>query len=197
MDRRGRHGDRRRLNRCECELGCSTADNTTLNPGVGGDVIANDDIGGIKFQRLKIVFGSDGVNEGDVTRQNPLPVQIATPTATVATLIVSTDSTSNAWATLTLPAGGAGTFQYLTTLRIGRVWHPGYTNQIATVQTANMNGARFLLAPIASITNANNDLNFAFNPPLRCATANTVTNFGMLPAGTNIKWTAFCGYYLA
>ena len=50
------------------------ADNTTLNTGSGGDVIASDDIGGIKFQRVKLVEGPDGVNDGDISAANPLPV---------------------------------------------------------------------------------------------------------------------------
>ncbi len=53
-------------------------DNTTLNPGAGGDTYASDDIGGVKFQRVKIVQGADGVSDGDVSRSNPLPVTDAT-----------------------------------------------------------------------------------------------------------------------
>ena len=36
------------------------ADNTTLNAGSGGDVIASDDIGGVKHQRVKLSLGADG-----------------------------------------------------------------------------------------------------------------------------------------
>jgi hypothetical protein len=50
------------------------ADNTTINPGAGGDDIATDDIGGVKFPRTKLVHGADGVNDGDVSKTNPLPV---------------------------------------------------------------------------------------------------------------------------
>ncbi len=50
------------------------ADNTTLDPAAGGDTIATDDIGGIKFQRIKLIYGGDGVNSGDVATANPLPV---------------------------------------------------------------------------------------------------------------------------
>lgn len=50
------------------------ADNTTLNTGAGGDVIASDDIGSVKFQRIKLIHGIDGVNDGDVASGNPLPV---------------------------------------------------------------------------------------------------------------------------
>ena len=57
------------------------ADNTTLNAGAGGDVIASDDIGGVKFQRIKLVHGVDGTNAGDVATSNPLPVAINLPPA--------------------------------------------------------------------------------------------------------------------
>lgn len=49
------------------------ADNTTLNTGSGGDVVASDDIGGVKYQRVKLIHGVDGTNDGDVSRTNPLP----------------------------------------------------------------------------------------------------------------------------
>lgn len=60
------------------------ADNTTLNPGTGGDVIASDDIAGVKHQRVKIEFGEDG-SATDVSATNPLPIKISdgTDTATV------------------------------------------------------------------------------------------------------------------
>lgn len=50
------------------------ADNTTLNPGTGGDVVASDDIGGVKYQRVKLVLGADGINDGDLSSVNPMPV---------------------------------------------------------------------------------------------------------------------------
>lgn len=51
------------------------ADNTTLPvPTTSGDVIATDDIGGVKFQRVKLTLGADGVNGGDVSASNPVPV---------------------------------------------------------------------------------------------------------------------------
>lgn len=54
------------------------ADNTTLNSAtvVGGDVIATDDIGGVKYQRNKITLGSDGVNDLDVSKANPMPTTL-------------------------------------------------------------------------------------------------------------------------
>ncbi len=53
------------------------ADNTELNTGTGGDVIATDDIGGVKFQRVKLVLGDNGINEGDVSKTNSLPVRLS------------------------------------------------------------------------------------------------------------------------
>src|SRR3990167_8276483 len=50
------------------------ADNTTLDSGTGGDVIATDDILGVKYQRVKLIIGADGTNDGDVASGNPLPV---------------------------------------------------------------------------------------------------------------------------
>lgn len=58
------------------------ADNTTLNSGTGGDVIASDDIGGVKFQRVKICHGADG-SSTDVSSASPLPISDASGSITV------------------------------------------------------------------------------------------------------------------
>ena len=58
------------------------ADNTTLNPGTGGDDIATDDIGGVKHQRVKVQYGDDGAAT-DVSDTNPLPVDDAGGSLTV------------------------------------------------------------------------------------------------------------------
>jgi hypothetical protein len=50
------------------------ADNTILNAGSGGDTIASDDIASVKFQRIKVTLGADGVNDLDVSNSNPMPV---------------------------------------------------------------------------------------------------------------------------
>ena len=63
------------------------ADNTPLNTGSGGDTIATDDIGGVKFQRIKLVHGPDGTNNGDIAASNPLPgiLGLDSPKTTYAT----------------------------------------------------------------------------------------------------------------
>jgi hypothetical protein len=48
-------------------------DSVSITPGVGAD-IAVDEIGGLKFQRIKLIHGADGANDGDVAASNPLPV---------------------------------------------------------------------------------------------------------------------------
>lgn len=50
------------------------ADNIELNPGSGGDIAAADEIAGAKYQRVKMTIGADGVNDGDVSGANPMPV---------------------------------------------------------------------------------------------------------------------------
>lgn len=52
------------------------ADNVTP-AGAGGAVFATDDIGGVQYPRTKLVIGADGVNGGDVSAANPLPVTMA------------------------------------------------------------------------------------------------------------------------
>jgi hypothetical protein len=55
------------------------AENVAITPG-SGDVVGADDISGVKYQRVKLIHGADGVNAGDVATANPLPVvQTGTP----------------------------------------------------------------------------------------------------------------------
>jgi hypothetical protein len=51
------------------------ADDIVLNPGVGGATVGADLITGVSYQRLKLIHGIDGVNDGDVAKTNPLPVR--------------------------------------------------------------------------------------------------------------------------
>ncbi len=51
------------------------ADDVILNLGTGGDTVGADDIGGIKYQRVKLIEGANGVNDGDISSANPLPVE--------------------------------------------------------------------------------------------------------------------------
>lgn len=64
------------------------ADNTTLNSMSGGDVIATEDISGVKIQRVKIVVGDKDSDGTDASNNTPLPITgtvTATPTGTYLT----------------------------------------------------------------------------------------------------------------
>jgi hypothetical protein len=52
------------------------ADNATL-PVTGTIQVACDEIGGVKFQRVKVTWGVDGT-ANDVSASNPLPISVAT-----------------------------------------------------------------------------------------------------------------------
>lgn len=59
------------------------ADNTTLNPGAAGDVIATDDIGGVKYQRNKRSLGRDGTASDSGTLTRTLSAAAANQDSTV------------------------------------------------------------------------------------------------------------------
>lgn len=50
------------------------SDNVVINPIPSNEQVGADDIGGVKFQRIKLIYGADGENKGDVSGSNPLPV---------------------------------------------------------------------------------------------------------------------------
>lgn len=80
------------------------ADNTQITSGTG-DTIATDDIAGIKYQRVKLIHGADGVNAGDVASGNPLPVTVS---SVPATTLVSTNNSSTSILTAGATYTGTG-----------------------------------------------------------------------------------------
>jgi hypothetical protein len=76
------------------------ADNTTLNPGTGGDVISTDDLGAVKVQRVKVQIGADGA-AADVNVGNAMPIRTVASSSSVNA--VSTSGTS-----ATLASASAG-----------------------------------------------------------------------------------------
>lgn len=77
------------------------ADNTELNTMAGGDTVATDDIAGVKFQRNKITIGADGVNDGDVSKTNPMPSYQAIGTIGDGRKVVTTAGSAVALAATT------------------------------------------------------------------------------------------------
>lgn len=56
-------------------------DNSTLPVSVGTEVFANDDIGSVKYPRVKLTWGADGTaNDTDVASGKSVPTQIRTAT---------------------------------------------------------------------------------------------------------------------
>jgi hypothetical protein len=49
------------------------ADNVAITAGAGTS-IGSDDISSVQYQRIKLIHGADGTNDGDVSNVNPLPV---------------------------------------------------------------------------------------------------------------------------
>jgi hypothetical protein len=78
--------------------------NITVNPGLGGPDVATEEIGGVHYQLLKLIFGIPGANEGDVSSSNPMPVyqqpfkpnytqgQTVTPAATAASIDIDANA---------------------------------------------------------------------------------------------------------
>jgi len=84
------------------------ADNTTLNTGTGGDVIATDDIGGIKHQRVKVQWGTDGTaTDVQDTAAASLPVRLRS------------ESTNSDSSTTPLAGGGSWTSTSFDTVTEG------------------------------------------------------------------------------
>jgi hypothetical protein len=71
------------------------ADNTVLNIGTGGDTIANEDVGGVKFPVTKITLGAHGTNSGPVAVTNPLPVNQKPVASSLFSPSISADFGSN------------------------------------------------------------------------------------------------------
>ena len=51
------------------------ADTVPITPGSGAN-IATDDIGGVQYQRVKLISGIDSVNDGDIAKTHPLPMRM-------------------------------------------------------------------------------------------------------------------------
>lgn len=125
------------------------ADNTTLNIGTGGDVIASDDISGVKHQRVKVEFGADG-SASDVAAGNPLPTSTQDTRNLAQNLALS--STANAVAVSALNGAASCAVQVTGTWTGTLVFEgtvdgstfatlsavaSGSANQNATTTTAN------------------------------------------------------------
>jgi len=58
------------------------ADNVDITEG-SGKVIGGDDISSVIYQRIKLIHGADGTNDGDISTANPFPVELTDNNQTV------------------------------------------------------------------------------------------------------------------
>lgn len=70
-------------------------DNITAkaNTGLGTEILAADDVGGVFFARSKIALGADGAFDGDVSSANPLPTLPASSTSSFINSVATTNGT--------------------------------------------------------------------------------------------------------
>jgi len=85
------------------------ADNTQQS---ADENIATDDIGGVKYQRVKVTLGADGVNDADVSSANPMPISAASLPLPTNAAQDGTDITTPT----EMPAGGAGIRGWLSAI---------------------------------------------------------------------------------
>lgn len=136
------------------------SDNTSIP---GSDTIATDDIGGVKYQRVKLVLGADGVNDGDVASGNALPVQGAFYPATQPVSAAS----------LPLPAGASTE----TTLAALKAAVDSLSAKIAACNTGAVTLDSATLAALETITISNPTPQGLTDSQLRASALSvTVTN---------------------
>ncbi len=73
------------------------ADNFTTKDASSASITGGaDDIGGVKYPRIKLIYGPDGTNSGDVDTGNPLPVvQTGTPGLPTGAAMAAKQDTGN------------------------------------------------------------------------------------------------------
>jgi hypothetical protein len=158
------------------------ADNTILNPGSGGDVIATDDLGAVKVQRVKVGFGTDG-NYADVHAGNPMPVdgaveiadQPAIDSAISGTAVVGVAGRASATAPAAVDAGDAQ-YVWLTTAGAVHVVNPP-TQALVVAGDVEVQNVVSIEPDGGSLT---------IDGEVSLATGTVVGVTGALPAGSNL-----------
>lgn len=133
------------------------ADNVPITAGTGTN-IASDDIGAVQYQRIKLIHGADGVNAGDVSTANPLPIfdpdATATGTITVTDAVVAAPAGAGAFVTgastagslvfMACPGGDGAWNVQITALTSGTLYFEGSLDSTTGTdgQWINVNGRR-------------------------------------------------------
>lgn len=126
------------------------ADNVDITPGTG-KTIAADDITSVLYQRVKLIHGADGVNDGDVSATNPLPTRPPKDTGRThvtyyATAAAAGSTTTETAITLTKSSGTSATSTGVShtpasgkRFRITGVVFAARGHSTATIQTTTFN----------------------------------------------------------
>lgn len=125
------------------------ADNVETNPGSGGAVFATDDIGGVNFPRTKMALGADGVNDGDVSATNPMPVSL--PAAQIAALApLATQAVSG---TVALDAGSLAALETISVVNLPTLGQTAMAASLPVVIAGNQSAIQ-TVEPALLITGA-------------------------------------------
>ncbi len=167
------------------------SDNVAITAGTGTDIAA-DNIGGVQFQRTKVVWGDDGV-ANDVSAANPMPT-----TRTPATLHVTATATAGSAGQLAIPAAGAGLFHYITAIDITMYSTAARTGTATPVlvSTSNLPGNPFWNFPTAGAIGTVDRLVMPLDSPLRSTVSNTNTLFSA-PATASVIWRINVSYFVS
>lgn len=150
------------------------------------------------FRRVRVRISSytsgSAVSAARASRADFIIYSRAIPSS----LSVVVDGAANAIATLTLPAGGAGLFHYITHLDIRRQATAALAGTaLLSVTSTNLPGSwtcRVGNAMVAGGTQI--DVSESFPSPLKCSAANTNTTIVGPAAGAAVSWSIRAHYYL-
>lgn len=171
------------------------ADNVAITPGAGANIAA-DEILGVKYPRSKMVVGADGVNDGDVSDTNPVPMKIrgneffsgstkydAKVTEDGELAVTSTERERNVYAIVHNDSVGTGNTDYLLVDLSDTTNFPHSDTTRIDVSAINIHLAQdsgtpdgeILIGVITRIDGVNSDITWGF-----------VLDFN-LPVNTNIR----------
>lgn len=156
------------------------ADNTTLNTGTGGDVIATDDlttlnggtVSGFKAQRVKVGFGDDGVFR-DASAAFPLPVDTTNRVSTTGTITTSTSTV-----TLTGLSGGSAT-----------IFINGTYSGVTFTPEISPDGSTWFLSTAQPVSSSTAGISSSLSPTANSSTAYQVPLFGA--TAVRVRATAY------
>jgi hypothetical protein len=109
-------------------------DNVSVNSGTG-ITAATDTIAGAEYQRIKLIHGADGVNDGDVSKTNGLPIQGAQSALQSASWTSATGLNSVAQLNIT----------NLNTVTVGIVTTSTFTGGVVTFEVSPDNSNWFIV----------------------------------------------------